>query len=74
LRVVSTDDLFAAVWGGRIVADSTLASRINAARRAVGDSGDEQKLIRTISRKGLRFVGAMRCRPKGEEPAHAAML
>jgi pimeloyl-ACP methyl ester carboxylesterase/DNA-binding winged helix-turn-helix (wHTH) protein len=55
-RVVSKDDLIASVWGGRIVSDSTLTSRINAARKAVGDSGDEQKLIRTIARKGIRFV------------------
>jgi TolB-like protein len=58
-RVVSKDDLIATVWGGRIVSDSTLTSRINAARKAVGDSGGEQKLIRTIARKGLRFVGAV---------------
>ena len=59
-RVVSKDDLIASVWGGRIVSDSTLTSRINAARKAVGDSGKNQKLIRTIARKGLRFVGAVR--------------
>ena len=58
-RVVSKDDLIASVWGGRIVSDSTLTTRINAARRAVGDSGEKQKLIRTIARKGLRFVGAV---------------
>ena len=58
-RVVSKDDLIASVWGGRIVSDSTLTSRINAARKAVGDSGKNQKLIRTIARKGLRFVGAV---------------
>ena len=62
-RVVSKDDLIASVWGGRIVSDSTLTSRINAARKAVGDSGEDQKLIRTIARKGLRFVGAVRTRP-----------
>ncbi len=56
-HVVSKDDLIAAVWGGRIVSDSTLTSRINAARRAIGDSGGDQKLIRTIARKGFRFVG-----------------
>jgi DNA-binding winged helix-turn-helix (wHTH) protein/pimeloyl-ACP methyl ester carboxylesterase len=55
-RVVSKDDLIASVWGGRIVSDSTLTSRINAARRAVGDSGEDQRLIRTIARKGIRFV------------------
>ncbi len=67
-RVVSKDDLIASVWGGRIVSDSTLTSRINAARKAVGDSGGEQKLIRTIARKGLRFVGDVHIRPTGLEP------
>jgi DNA-binding winged helix-turn-helix (wHTH) protein len=56
-RVVSKDDLIASIWSGRIVSDSTLTSRINAARRAVGDSGKEQRLIRTIARKGVRFIG-----------------
>lgn len=65
-RVVSKDDLLAGVWGGRIVSESTLTSRINAARRAVGDSGAEQALIRTVARKGLRFVGTV---SEGAEPA-----
>src|SRR5882757_3137981 len=56
-HVVTKDDLIASVWGGRIVSDSTLTSRINAARKAVGDSGRNQKLIRTIPRRGLRFIG-----------------
>jgi TolB-like protein len=68
-RVVSKDDLIASVWGGRIVSDSTLTSRINAARKAVGDSGDAQKLIRTIARKGLRFVGDVRVEGGGR-PRH----
>src|SRR5262249_5943541 len=46
------------VWGGRIVSDATLSSRISAARKALGDNGNEQKLIRTIARKGFRFVGS----------------
>ncbi len=50
-RVVSKDDLIASVWGGRIVSDSTLNSRLNAVRKTVGDSGECQKLIRTIARK-----------------------
>ncbi len=58
-RVVSRDDLIALVWGGRAVSDSTLDSRINAARSAIGDNGKEQQLIRTIARKGLRFVAAV---------------
>jgi adenylate cyclase len=49
--------LLASVWRGRIVSESALDSRINAARRAVGDSGKEQRLIRTIIGKGIRFVG-----------------
>ena len=64
-RVVSKDDLIASVWGGRIVSDSTLTSRINAARKALGDSGEDQKLIRTISRKGFRFVGVVQMQPVG---------
>src|SRR6202521_2246353 len=71
-RVVSKEDLIASVWGGRIVSDSTLTSRINAARNAVGDSGEDKKLIRTIARKGFRFIGAVRIQPNGAEPAHAA--
>jgi TolB-like protein/Tfp pilus assembly protein PilF len=59
-RVVSKDDLIAAVWGGRVVSDTTLTSRTYAARKAVGDSGRDQKLIRTVLRKGLRFVGTVR--------------
>ncbi len=70
-RVVSKDDLIASVWGGRIVSDSTLTSRINAARKAVGDNGEDQHLIRTIPRKGLRFVGVVRMQPNGVEPAPA---
>jgi len=59
-RMVSRDDLLAAVWNGRIVSESTLASRINAARTAIGDNGEDQRLIRTVLRKGIRFVGAVR--------------
>ena len=58
-RVVSKDDLIASVWGGRIVSDSTLRRRINAARKALGDSGEAQRLIKTIARKGFRFVGTV---------------
>lgn len=58
-RVVSRDDLIAQVWGGKIVSDATLDSRINAARNSIGDNGKEQRLIRTIPRKGIRFVGTV---------------
>ena len=58
--VVTKDDLLASVWGGRIVSDATLDSRIAAVRRAVGDTGAAQSLIRTFARKGVRFVGEVR--------------
>ena len=56
-RVVGADELFDAVWQGRIVSLSTLTSRISAARAAIGDTGSEQRLIRTVARRGYRFVG-----------------
>jgi DNA-binding winged helix-turn-helix (wHTH) protein/tetratricopeptide (TPR) repeat protein len=56
-RLVTKDDLIAKVWAGRIVSESAMASAINAARKAVGDSGQEQRLIRTSARRGFRFVG-----------------
>jgi DNA-binding winged helix-turn-helix (wHTH) protein len=59
-RVVSKEALIAEVWLGRVVSESALASCINAARNAVGDSGESQRLIKTLPRKGLRFVGAVR--------------
>jgi adenylate cyclase len=59
-RVVSKDDLIATVWDGRIVSDAALTTRLNIARGAIGDSGEEQRLIKTLPRKGFRFVGAVR--------------
>ena len=59
-RVVSKDELIEHVWNGRIVSESTMTSRVTAARQAIGDKGSEQRLIRTVSRKGLRFVGDVR--------------
>ena len=56
-QVVSKDRLLDAVWKGRIVSESTLTSHINAARKAVSDNGQDQRLIRTVARKGFRFVG-----------------
>jgi TolB-like protein len=73
-RMVSRDDVLAAVWNGRIVSESTLASRINAARAVIGDNGQDQRLIRTVLRKGIRFVGAVReeQRPEGTMPGAGA--
>ena len=79
-RVVSKDDLIDVVWGGRIVSESTLTSHINAVRRAIGDSGEGQRLVRTIARKGYRFVGETRDVGAGHDAdpvrrdAHAPVL
>src|ERR1700676_1647920 len=59
-RVVSKDDLINAIWNGRSVSDAALTTRLNVARSAIGDSGDEQRLIKTLPRKGFRFVGVVR--------------
>ncbi len=68
-RVIGKEELLAALWGGRRLADSTLATHINAARKAIGDSGEEQRLIRTIARKGMRFVGEVQTRSATAESA-----
>lgn len=81
-HVVSKDDLFDTVWGGRIVSESTLASHINAVRKALEDSGQGQRLVRTVPRKGFRFVGEVRVAadqsiaiaPPTEKPAAALDL
>jgi adenylate cyclase len=59
-RVVSRDDLIAHVWDGRIVSESALARCLSEARSAIGDDGEAQRLIKTLPRKGLRFVGVVR--------------
>ena len=73
-RVVSKDDLLESVWGGRIVSESTLTSRINAARKAVGDSGEAQRLIRTVPRRAFRLVGENRHLNESERAIVVAWL
>jgi TolB-like protein/Flp pilus assembly protein TadD len=67
-RVVSKDDLVESVWGGRIISDSTVTSHINAVRKALGDTGEERRLIRTLARKGFRFVGEVTTKQKTAPP------
>jgi TolB-like protein len=67
-RVVSHEDLREAVWGGRIVSYSALASRINAVRRALDDDGTTQRFVRTFARKGVRFVGEVKELPERTVP------
>jgi TolB-like protein len=69
-RVVGKDDLIKAIWNGRSVSDAALTTRLNVARTAIGDSGEEQRFIKTLPRKGFRFVGAVR---EAQEPAGAAV-
>jgi TolB-like protein/predicted ATPase len=59
-RVVTKYELLEAVWGGRTVSGSALTTRINAVRRAVADSGEAQRLIRTVPRKGFRFIAEVK--------------
>jgi TolB-like protein len=56
-RIVSKDELIEAIWQGRFVSEAALSSRISAARRALGDSGNDQSLIRTQRKRGFRFIG-----------------
>ena len=66
-RVVTKDNLIDVVWGGRIVSESTLTSHINAVRKSIGDTGEDQRLVRTLARKGYRFVGDVREIPSARE-------
>ena len=59
-KLVTKDALIAAVWGGRIVSEATISSRINMARSAVGDSGKAQAIIQTVPRRGFRLVAPVR--------------
>jgi len=62
-RVMSKEELFDTVWGNRFVTESALTSRVKAARRAIGDDGRGQRLIRTAHGRGYQFVGAVVERP-----------
>src|SRR5258708_10002865 len=69
-RVISKDELISAIWHGRIVSEAALTTRLNVARSAIGDSGGEQRLIKTLPRKGVRFVGPVR---ETQKPAGASI-
>jgi DNA-binding winged helix-turn-helix (wHTH) protein/tetratricopeptide (TPR) repeat protein len=59
-RVVPKTELLDEIWGDRFVSESALTSRIKSARRAVGDTGRDQRVIRTIHGRGFRFVSEVR--------------
>jgi adenylate cyclase len=83
-RIVHKNELIDVIWRGRIVSETALSSRINAARRALGDNGNDQGLIRTVHKRGFRFVGdvddgscapaatAVDTVPSGQGAAHGA--
>src|SRR3954470_18353596 len=68
--VVSKDDLINTIWNGRVVSDAALTTRLNVARSVIGDSGEKQRLIKTLQRKGFRFVGTVQ---EVQKPADAAL-
>ena len=71
-RLVTKADLIEHVWDGRIVSDSTLASRVKSARRAIGDDGEQQRLIKTVHSRGVRFVGEVRVEARPADASAAA--
>jgi TolB-like protein len=76
-RLLTKDDLIRHVWHGRIVSDTTITSRIKSARQAIGDDGTQQKLIRTVHGRGVRFIAPVRTEMRGtatsgEMLAHAS--
>ena len=70
-RVVTKDDIVDAIWNGRAISDAAVTTRLNATRRAVDDSGEKQQLIRTLPRKGFRFVGPVKEVREGRDPPGA---
>lgn len=73
-RIVSKDELIERIWNGRIISEAALSSRINGARRALGDNGQDQALIRTLHKRGFRFVGDVQAVSTLEADAQAVRL
>jgi TolB-like protein/DNA-binding winged helix-turn-helix (wHTH) protein len=73
-RIVSKDELIETVWNGRIISEAALSSRINGARRALGDNGNDQLFIRTLHKRGFRFVGDVKTVSALETDADAVRL
>src|SRR4030095_10667889 len=73
-RIVSKDELIETIWNGRIISEAALSSRINGARRALGDNGNDQAMIRTLHKRGFRFVGDVEVIETAMTDAAAARL
>jgi len=67
-RVVTKDEIVEKIWKGRCISDSAISSRIKSTRSAVGDDGKLQTLIRTVNRRGFRFVGEVTVAPPQAKP------
>lgn len=75
-RVVTRDELLSAVWGGVLVGDAAISRAIKEVRRAVGDDGDAQRIVKTSHGRGFRFVASVVERavaPAMEEAAAPAL-
>jgi DNA-binding winged helix-turn-helix (wHTH) protein len=73
-RLVTKDEIFEIIWKGRAVSDAALSSRVKAARKALGDDGKSQRLIRTLHGRGFQFIGAVAERETGVRAAPPAPL
>src|SRR4051794_6193402 len=73
-RIVSKDELIEAIWNGRIISEAALSSRINSVRRALGDNGTDQVFIRTLHKRGFRFVGHVQASSGPELDVETARL
>src|SRR6188508_1038902 len=73
-RIVSKDELIETIWNGRIISEAALSSRINGARRALGDNGNDQAMIRTLHKRGFRFVGDVEVIEAPDADAQAVRL
>jgi DNA-binding winged helix-turn-helix (wHTH) protein len=73
-RVVSKEELLDSVWGDRFVGESALTSRIKSARRALGDSGSAQTVIRTLHGRGYRFVADVDAPEQPQQQPVAALV
>jgi TolB-like protein/DNA-binding winged helix-turn-helix (wHTH) protein len=73
-RIVSKDELIETIWNGRIISEAALSSRINGARRALGDNGTDQALIRTLHKRGFRFIGDVQISAPDAEPEQARFV
>lgn len=73
-RLVTKDELNLRIWGGRVVSDAVVNSRIRSARQAIGDDGRAQRLIKTVHNKGFRFIGELSVEEEFPVPADTAPI